>query len=65
VPKITLSAARVNAGYTQDAVARLLGVAVSTIRNWEGGKTFPKQPMIEKMCDLYGIPYHNINFNVG
>ena len=65
MPKITLAAARVNANLTQKQVAETLGVAVSTIKNWESGKTFPKQPMIEKLCELYGIPYDYINFNVG
>jgi len=61
---ITLKAARVNAGFTQAEVAEKLGVAVSTVRNWETGATFPKQPAIEKMCDLYGVSYDNIRFNV-
>ena len=64
MPKITLSAARVNAGYTQIEVANLLLVAPSTVRNWEKGKSYPKQPAIEKLCELYGISYDNINFNV-
>jgi len=63
--KITLAAARVNAGYTQEEVATILKVALSTIRNWESGRTLPKQPMIEKLCALYGVPYDYINFNVG
>lgn len=60
--KITLAAARVNAGYSQKEVAGILKVAVSTVRNWEYGKTFPKQPMIEKMCTLYKVPYDGIAF---
>ena len=64
MPKITLASARVNAGFTQAEVAKEIGVAISTLRNWETGKTFPKQPAIEKMCALYGIPYDNIRFNV-
>lgn len=62
--QITLKAARVNAGLTQTDVAAILGVAVSTVRNWENGTTFPKQPAIEKMCELYGVSYDNIKFNV-
>lgn len=64
MPKITFRAARVNAGMTQQEVAERIGVAISTLRNWETGKTFPKQPAIEKLCDLYGVPYDNIKFNV-
>jgi len=64
MPHITLKAARVNAGYTQAEVADILGVAISTIRNWENGITFPKQPAIEKMCELYAVQYDNIKFSV-
>ena len=61
---MTLKAARVNAGFTQAEVAERLCVAISTLRNWENGTTFPKQPAIEKMCELYAVPYDNIKFNV-
>ena len=60
---LTLKAARVNEGYTQVDVAKILGVAVSTLRNWEKGITFPKQPAIEKMCELYNVQYDHIKFN--
>lgn len=62
MPKITLAAARKNAGFTQEQVAKELDVATSTIKNWENGKTFPKQPMIERLCELYQMPYDNIRF---
>lgn len=60
--KISLKAARVNANLRQTDVALELDVAVSTVRNWESGKTFPKQPVIEKLCELYGVSYDNIDF---
>lgn len=60
--KITLSAARVNAGYSQKKAAELLGISNSTLCSWEKGKTFPDQPMIDKICDLYGVAYDMINF---
>ena len=62
MPKITLRAARVNAGMSQRKAAERLGVSVSTLRNWENGKTFPTQPHIEKMCDVYGIPFDALFF---
>ena len=60
--QITLAAARVNARLSQKYVADVLGVSTSTVRNWENGSTFPKQPMIEKMCELYGVTYNQIDF---
>ena len=63
MPKIKLKAARVNKGLTQEQVATAINRSVSTIKNWEKGISFPKQPDIEKMCDLYGIPYDGIDFS--
>lgn len=60
--KITLSAARVNAGYSQKAAAELLDISNKTLCSWEKGKTFPDQPMIEKICNLYGVSYDMLNF---
>lgn len=64
MPKRTLKGARVDAGYTQADAAAALNIAVSTLRNWESGKTFPKQSHIEMLCALYGVSYDHINFNV-
>jgi transcriptional regulator with XRE-family HTH domain len=62
MPKITLKAARVNANLSQQEAARRIGVAASTLRNWEAGKTFPNQPKIEKMCEVYGISFDILFF---
>ena len=60
--KISLAAARVNAGYSQKDAAEALGVSNKTLCFWEKGKTFPDQPMIEKICALYGVSYDFIKF---
>lgn len=60
--KITLAAARVNAKLKQTYAAGRLGVSVATLRNWECGKSFPNQPQIEQLCELYGIDYDCIDF---
>lgn len=62
MPQITLKAARVNANLSQTDAAEKLGVAASTLRNWECGKTYPKQYQIVKICVLYGIHFDNIFF---
>lgn len=56
MPQIRLAAVRVNADKTQDEWAELLGVAKSTVSNWESGKTIPSLPIIRKMSELSGIP---------
>lgn len=61
--KISLASARVNAGFTQKSAAKELGISNKTLCNWENGKTFPDQPMIEKICALYRRPYDGIRFS--
>ena len=48
--KLSLKALRVNAGLSQEGAAKELSVSTSTLGNWESGKSFPKQPNIEKLC---------------
>ena len=62
--KLTLKAARVNAGYSQKEAAEIIGISNKTLCSWENGKTFPDQPMIEKLCGLYGVTYDMIVFVV-
>lgn len=60
--KISLAAARKNAGLTQTEVAKQVGVSVCTVVNWEKGRTSPKQADVNKLCSLYQIEYSCINF---
>ncbi len=60
--KISLAAARVNAGYSQKGASEKLGVSNKTLCSWENGRTFPDQPMIEKICALYSVSYDFIKF---
>ena len=66
MPKFKLKAARINAGLTQAEAAEKLGVSISTLKKWESKnnetRAYPKQPQIEKLCSVYGIPYDYIDF---
>lgn len=62
MPKISLKAARVNANLSQQDAAVRIGVAVSTLRNWEAGKTYPTKPKIDKLCEVYGISFDVLFF---
>lgn len=53
--KITLTAARVNAGYTIDEVAKILKKHKDTIISWEKGRTDIKLNDFEELCKLYKI----------
>lgn len=60
--KISLEAARVNAGLTQKQVAEELKVSNKTIGNWENYITSPSMAQAEQLCSLYKIPSDNISF---
>lgn len=60
--KISLKAARVNAGLSQKEVANTLKISNKTLTNWENGKSFPDAEKINALCHLYGLSYDNINF---
>ena len=56
MPKITLKAARVNAGMTQDEAAHRLGKTKQTIVNWEAGVTEIKYRDLITLSELYEMP---------
>lgn len=60
--KMTLEAARRNVKLTQKEAAEKLGVSNVTLGNWESGLTFPNAKQIDKICELYGVSYDNLNF---
>jgi len=62
--KITLEAARVNAGFTQKEVAEKLNVNVGTVQNWESGKTKPSIEKFAALCNLYACPMDVIYFTL-
>lgn len=57
---ITLKAARVNAGMTQDEVAKKAGITVQTLSSWEIGKSVPSPLNVFGLCSIYGISVDNI-----
>ena len=58
--RISLRAARVNAGMTQKDVAKLLKVSNKTVLNWESGLSEPSYSTILALSDIYKIPAKNI-----
>lgn len=62
MPKLTLKAARVNAGIPQKQAAKELKVSNKTLSNWENGKALPKADKIVLICDLYQMDYNDIIF---
>jgi transcriptional regulator with XRE-family HTH domain len=54
--KISLAAARVNAGMTQKDTAERLSVNKSSVVAWETGKTVPNQATVMALAQIYKIP---------
>lgn len=60
--KITLKAARVNAGLTQKEAAQSIGVSVATIKNWESGANIPAWDKVLEIEKAYKWPADSIIF---
>lgn len=54
--QISLAAARVNAGLTQEDVAKALKVGKQTVVNWEKGISEPKMSQSRQLSELYKMP---------
>lgn len=61
-PKITLAAARVNAGLTQKEAAKKLNICQKTLINYETGEKVPNWDMVNKIGKLYAFPVDFIFF---
>ena len=59
---ITLKAARVNKNIKQEDAAKLMGISLSALQNYEAGKTFPNVPVIKRIEKLYDVEYKDIIF---
>ena len=60
--KITLRAARVNAGLTLEVAAKQLGIAKNTLISYEKYRTIPDMAMGTAMASLYGLSVDNLIF---
>ena len=60
--KITMKAARVNAGLTQAEVCEKLGINKGTLINYEKYRTIPDISVAKKMAALYGLSVNDIIF---
>lgn len=58
--RITLRAARVNAGLTSEEAAKRFGVHYNTLLDFELGKRTISWKVASKVEEVYGIPLENI-----
>lgn len=61
--RISLYAARVNAGYSRAEVSKITGLSVGTIGKYESGRGEPKASMIQTFCQLYDIGIDQLRFD--
>ena len=61
-PKISLRAARVNAGMSIEHASKMLNISKDTLRNYENGKTAPQWDTVTKMEEIYKYPVSYIFF---
>lgn len=62
MPKITIRAARVNAGLTQDQMAERLGVSLTTLNAWERGRKSIRPAYLYAICQITGFEPGDIFF---
>lgn len=60
--KMSLAAARINAGLTQTEMAKKLGVSLPTYCGYERGKSIMRVDKAEMFSDIVKIPQGNIIF---
>lgn len=58
--KISIAAARVNAGYTQQEAAALANVSKKTLSSYEKGERLPKVDVLNTLCQIYGCTLDDI-----
>lgn len=60
--KISMAAARVNAGLTQKQVCDALNISKTTLISYEKGRTIPDVKIGGELAKLYDISPDNIKF---
>ena len=58
----SLKACRINAGLTQEEASNKLGIAKTTLINYEKGTVMPRLDLALEIAKLYGVTLNDINF---
>lgn len=54
---------RKTSGYSQDQLAKLLGVTQGAVSQWEKGRTIPDTPYMLEMAKIFGVPLDEFTNN--
>ena len=60
--QLTMRAARMNKGLTQEEASKEIKVSLATLRNYESGKSFPNVPVIRRIEKVYDVAYSDLIF---
>ena len=63
--EMTLKAARVNAGLTQNEAAKMVGTTKTTISNYERYLSKPSIERAQKLASAYGCTVNDLKFQPG
>ncbi len=63
-PNIFLRLARINAGFTQEELASVLGVTSMTVYRWERGENTPNPYFREHLCRLFQLSEQELGLSV-
>lgn len=58
--KVTIEAARVNAGLTQEEAAKRAKISKKTLSSYEQGKQLPRVDVLNDLCSIYGCTMDDI-----
>lgn len=61
---MSLKAARVNAGFTQEQVAEMMEISPTTLSGWENGDRRIKADDFKRLCDIYNVSMDAISLPV-
>lgn len=60
--QLTMRAARMNKGLTQEEASKEIKVSLATLQNYESGKSFPNVPVIRRIEKVYDVAYSDLIF---
>lgn len=61
--RISIKAARVNAGYSLDQASDLLNIKKRTLINYENGTSVPTWDALDKISKCYEVPIDNLRLS--
>lgn len=65
IDPVKLRKAREDAGFTQEAAGKAVGVIKQAISNIESGLSLPSANILARLCALYGVELSALTYEAG